>query len=132
MTEKERIETAEAPRAIGPYSQGVAAGEWVFTAGQIGVDPRTGVPADGIADQARRALENVGAILAAAGCSWADVVKTTVFLKDLADFDVVNSIYAEIVPEPHPARSTLEAAALPRGALIEVEAIALRHARRTR
>lgn len=128
MVKKRQVETGEAPRAIGPYSQAIAAAGWVFTAGQIGLDPATGELADGVAAQSRRAIENVGAILKAAGCSWAEVVKTTVFLEDMADFDVVNAIYAEVVPEPHPARSTLQAAGLPRGAKVEIEAIAIRAA----
>lgn len=128
MVKKRQVETGGAPRAIGPYSQAIAAAGWVFTAGQIGLDPATGELADGVAAQSRRAIENVGAILKAAGCSWAEVVKTTVFLEDMADFDVVNAIYAEVVPEPHPARSTLQAAGLPRGAKVEIEAIAIRAA----
>jgi 2-iminobutanoate/2-iminopropanoate deaminase len=126
---KERVETGEAPQAIGPYSQGISAGEWLFTAGQIGLDPGTGELVEGIAAQAQRALANVGAILEAGGCSWRDVVKTTVYLKDLSDFAVVNAIYAEVVAAPHPARSTIEAAGLPKDALVEIDAIAFRRRR---
>lgn len=128
--EKRRIETAGAPAAIGPYSQGIAAGEWVFTAGQIGADPRSGSLAEGVEAQTRRALANVAAILEAAGCGWWDVVKTTVFLADMADFAAINAVYAEIVPAPHPARSTVQAAALPKDARVEIDAIALRPRRR--
>lgn len=123
---KQRIETKDAPGAIGPYSQAIAAPPWVFTAGQIGLDPRTGAVAEGAEGQARQALANVGAILAAAGCSWRDVVKTTVFLADMGDFAAFNAVYAEVVTEPFPARSTVQAAGLPKGALIEIDAIALR------
>jgi 2-iminobutanoate/2-iminopropanoate deaminase len=123
---KKRVETRKAPGAIGPYSQGIVAGEWVFTAGQIGLDPVTGELVQGVEDQARRALANVGAILEAAGCAWKDVVKTTVYLRDLADFAAVNAIYAEVVTEPHPARSTIQAAALPKDARVEIDAIALK------
>ena len=122
---KERVETGGAPAAIGPYSQGIAARGWVFTAGQIGLDPATGELPEDVEEQARRALTSIEAILAAAGCSWRDVVKTTVYLRDLADFAAVNAIYAELVPEPHPARSTIQAAALPKDARVEIDAIAL-------
>jgi len=121
---RSRIATNGAPAAIGPYSQGVAAGPWVFTAGQIGLDPETGELAEGLEAQARRALANVGAILAAAGCGWGDVVKTTVYLADMKDFAAVNALYAEAVSEPHPARSTVAAAGLPKGALVEIDAVA--------
>ena len=123
---KERIETQKAPGAIGPYSQGIVAGEWVFTAGQIGLDPATGELAVGVEDQARQAIANIGAILEAAGCSWRDVAKTTVYLADLGDFAAVNAIYAEVVPDPFPARSTVQAARLPKDARVEIDAIALR------
>ena len=126
---KARIETREAPGAIGPYSQGIVAGDWVFTAGQIGLDPATGELAGGVEEQARRALANVGAILEAGGCSWRDVVKTTVYLADLTHFTAVNAIYAEVVAEPYPARSTVQAAALPKDALVEIDAIAVRRER---
>jgi 2-iminobutanoate/2-iminopropanoate deaminase len=123
---RERIETGKAPAAIGPYNQAIVAGEWVFTAGQIGLDPATGEMVEGVEAQTRRVLANVGAILEAAGCSWKDVVKTTVYLRDLADFAAVNAIYAEVVTEPHPARSTIQAAALPKDARVEIDAIALK------
>jgi 2-iminobutanoate/2-iminopropanoate deaminase len=122
--ERQRIETDGAPGAIGPYSQGIAAGGWVFTAGQIGMDPATGELADGVQAQTRRALANVAAILAAAGAGWKDVVKTTVFLADMADFQDFNAVYADVVEEPYPARSTVAAAGLPKGARVEIDAVA--------
>lgn len=121
---RQRIETDGAPAAIGPYSQGIAVDGWVFTAGQLGADPETGALRDGIEDQTRQALENLAAVLAAAGGGWADVVRTTVFLADLADFHAFNAVYAELVDEPFPARSTVEVAALPAGALVEIDAVA--------
>lgn len=124
--ERERIETDGAPGAIGPYSQGIASGGWVFTAGQIGMDPATGELADGVEAQTRRALANVSAILAAAGAGWKDVVKTTVFLADMADFQAFNAIYAVVVEAPFPARSTVAAAGLPKGARVEIDAVARR------
>lgn len=122
--ERERIRTDAAPEAIGPYSQAIRAGEWVFTAGQIGADPETGTLREGIEAQARQALDNLSAVLAAAGLGWSDVAKTTVFLADMADFPAVNAIYAERVETPFPARSTVAAAELPKGALVEIEAVA--------
>lgn len=119
-----RIRTDRAPEALGPYSQGVAAGDWVFTAGQLGAEPGTGELKEGIESQTLRALENLAGVLAEAGADWGHVVKTTVFLNDLADFDAFNTVYAEIVEEPFPARSTVEVADLPKGALVEIEAIA--------
>lgn len=126
MTRRERIATEGAPKAIGPYSQGVAAGGWVFTAGMIGLDPATGELAAGLEAQARRALANLAAVLEAAGCTWGDVVKTTVYLADMADFVAFNAVYGETVSEPFPARSTVQAAGLPKGALVEVDAVAVR------
>lgn len=122
----DRIETAQAPAAIGPYSQGIGAGGWVFTAGQIGLDPATGELADGLEAQARRALANIEAILRVASCSWKDVVKTTVYLADMGDFAAFNAVYAQVVSEPYPARATVQAAKLPKDARIEVDAIAFR------
>jgi 2-iminobutanoate/2-iminopropanoate deaminase len=123
---RKRIETESAPRAIGPYSQGIAAQGWVFTAGQIGLDPGSGELLEGLEAQTVRALANVGAILAAAGCSWDDVVKTTVYLADMSDFAAVNALYAGVVSDPPPARSTVQAAGLPKGALVEIDAVAIR------
>lgn len=122
----ERIETNDAPAAIGPYSQGIAAGSWIYTAGQIGLDPATGELVEGLEAQARRALANLSGILAAAGCTWKDVVKTTVYLADMADFAAMNAVYAEAVSQPYPARSTVQAAGLPKGARVEIDAVALR------
>lgn len=121
---RQRIQTSDAPRAIGPYSQGIRAGGWVFTAGQLGGDPETGDLREGIEAQTRQALDNVRAILREAGLDWEDVVKTNVFLNDLGDFHAFNTVYAEIVREPFPARSTVGVADLPKGALIEIDAVA--------
>lgn len=125
---RQAISTAGAPAALGPYSQAIMSADLVFCAGQIGLDPATGELADGVQAQADRALRNLGAVLDAAGCSFADVVKTTVFLADINDFSAVNAIYARFVVDPAPARSTFAVGALPKGALIEIEAIARRNA----
>ncbi|HET6617349.1 MAG TPA: RidA family protein [Gemmatimonadota bacterium] len=129
MTHKEPIRTETAPQALGPYSQGIIAGDLVFTAGQLGGDPRSGQLPEGIEAQTLQALRNIAAVLEAAGARWSDVVKTTVYLADMADFAAFNAVYAEVVAEPFPARSTVEAAALPRGARIEIDAIAVRNGR---
>jgi 2-iminobutanoate/2-iminopropanoate deaminase len=121
---REAVRTSSAPGAIGPYSQAIASGDLVFCSGQIGLDPQTGELADGLEAQAERALRNIAAVLDAAGCTWADVVKTTLFLADIGDFGAVNAVYANHFPDPPPARSTFAVAALPKGALVEVEAIA--------
>jgi 2-iminobutanoate/2-iminopropanoate deaminase len=126
MHHRERIHSEAAPRALGPYSQGIVAGELIFTAGQLGGDPRSGELAQGIEAQTLQALGNIAAVLAAAGSGWGDVVKTTVFLSDMSDFAAFNAVYAEVVEEPFPARSTVAAAALPKGALVEIDAIAVR------
>ena len=119
------VSTAGAPAAIGPYSQGIVADGLLFTAGQVGLDPATGdLVEGGVEAQAERALANLSAILDAAGCTWADVVKTTIFLADVADFAAVNAIYGRYVSDPPPARSTVGIGALPKGARIEIEAIA--------
>jgi len=120
----EIISTTGAPAAIGPYSQAVRAGDFVFTAGQLGLEPVTGTLRTGVADQTEQALDNLAAILAQAGASFADVVKTTIFLADLADFQVVNAIYGKRFAGAAPARSTVQVAALPKGALVEIEMIA--------
>jgi 2-iminobutanoate/2-iminopropanoate deaminase len=124
------IATPGAPRALGPYSQGVAAGDLVFCAGQVGLDPATGalVPG-GIAAETGRVLENLGAVLAVAGLSLADVVKTTVFLVDLAEFAAMNEVYGRHFSAPYPARATVQVAALPAGARVEIEAVAVRPGR---
>ena len=123
---KRAIATDDAPKAIGPYSQAIGSGDLVFVSGQVGIDPATGRPADGIAAQTEQALRNMTAILAAAGCTMADVVKTTLWLTDAAHFGPVNEIYARYVGTPAPARSAPIVAALPRGLLISIEAIARR------
>jgi 2-iminobutanoate/2-iminopropanoate deaminase len=125
MTRKE-VATSSAPAAMGPYSQAIEADGFVFCSGQLGMDPATGKLADGIGAQAEQALTNLGAVLAAAGLSATDVVKTTIFLADLADFGTVNTIYGRHFPTPCPARSTVQVAALPAKALVEIEAIARR------
>ncbi|HEU5186388.1 MAG TPA: RidA family protein [Gemmatimonadaceae bacterium] len=119
-----QISTSKAPQAIGPYSQGIIANGFLFTAGQIGLDPETGRLVDGgFAKQTERVLANLGAVLAEAGASWNDVVKTTVYLHDMADFPTFNEIYARHFGDARPARSTVQAAGLPRGALVEIDAI---------
>ena len=119
------IATKTAPAAIGPYSQAVQASGFIFLSGQLPLDPGTGQMVQGdIAVQTERVLDNVGAVLHAAGCTFAHVVKTTIFLLDMNDFQAVNDIYARRFPQSPPARSTVQAAALPRGARIEIEAIA--------
>jgi 2-iminobutanoate/2-iminopropanoate deaminase len=121
------VSTAAAPAAVGPYSQAVAVGDLVFCSGQIGLEPATGQLVEGgIEAQAERALRNLAAVLDAAGCTFVDVVKTTVFLADIGDFAVVNAVYGRFVSDPPPARSTFAVGALPKGALIEIEAIAHR------
>lgn len=123
---RQAISTGEAPAAIGPYSQAISLDGLVFCSGQLGLDPVTGQLAEGVAAQAERALGNLVAVLRAAGSSPADVVKTTIFLADMADFATVNEVYGRFFPEPQPARSTVQVAALPRGGRVEVEAIATR------
>ena len=124
---KEILSTQAAPAAIGPYSQGVSAGGIVITSGQLPVDPATGAFAEGgIAGQTRQSLLNVQAVLAAAGLTLENVIKTTVFLKDMNDFAAMNDVYATIFPGNPPARSAVEVARLPKDALVEIEAIAAR------
>jgi 2-iminobutanoate/2-iminopropanoate deaminase len=124
---KERIVTKDAPAAIGPYSQAVRAGELVFLSGQIPLDPATGTIVEGdIATQTRRVMENLRAVLAAAGCTFADVVRTTIYLVDLGHFGAVNEAYGAFLTEPFPARATVQVAALPRGAQVEIDAVAVR------
>lgn len=123
---KNAVHTDRAPAAIGPYSQGVIANGLLFTAGQIALDPATGqVVAGGVAEQTERVMQNLAAVLASAGSSWVDVVKTTVFLQDMRDFPTVNEVYARMVGESRPARSTVSVAGLPRGVLVEIEAVAV-------
>ncbi|MEZ4357788.1 MAG: RidA family protein [Eubacteriales bacterium] len=123
---KEEIRTKEAPEAIGPYSQGVKAGNMLFTSGQIPIDPKSGqIAGDDIISQAKCVFENLGAILKAAGASLSDVIKTTVYLKDLNDFANVNEVYTSYFKEPYPARSCVQVAKLPKDVLIEIDAIAV-------
>jgi 2-iminobutanoate/2-iminopropanoate deaminase len=136
---RDAIVTADAPAAVGPYSQGIVqefgsratGGETriVFCSGQLGLDPASGELVEGCEAQADRALHNLAAVLAAAGGSWADVVKTTVFLADIGDFGLVNAVYARHMPDPPPARSTFAVGALPKGGLVEIDAIAVLSAR---
>lgn len=122
---KQEVKTNNAPAAIGVYSQGIQAGNLVFASGQIPVDPATGeVVSGGIAEQARQAIENMKAVMQAANASLDDVIKTTVFIKNMADFGVINDIYASYFKAPFPARSCVEVARLPKDVLIEIEAIA--------
>ena len=120
------ISTNGAPSAIGPYSQGIDTGSLVFVAGQIGREAVSGELPEGVEAQTEYAMKNIAAILDAAGLSWADVVKTTCFLADIADFDAFNGVYKNFVGDPAPARSTFAVKELPRGARVEVEAIAAR------
>jgi 2-iminobutanoate/2-iminopropanoate deaminase len=122
------VSTPRAPKAIGPYSQGIKAGDFLFTAGEAGVDPASGrLVEGGITAQTRQALENIRAILEAAGSSLRSVVKCGVFLADLADFQAMNAVYAEFFPADKgpPARTTVQAAKLPMGALVEIDAVVL-------
>jgi 2-iminobutanoate/2-iminopropanoate deaminase len=124
---RDAIRTTDAPAAIGPYSQGIFTDSLVFCSGQIGLDPTTGELVDGgVEAQAERALQNLTAVLEAGGCTWADVVKTTLFLADIADFAAVNAVYGRRMPDPPPARSTFAVGALPKGARVEIEATAIR------
>lgn len=123
---KKVIASSEAPAAVGPYSQAVASGNMLFCAGQIPLDPKTGeLVAGDVTAQATRVLENLGAVLRGNAMNYSHVVKTTVFLVELADFTRMNEVYAKYFREPFPARSTIQVAALPRGARVEIEAIAL-------
>lgn len=127
MSGRRAVEAVGAPRVLGPYSQAVAAGDAVWCAGQVGLDPAAGtlVPG-GIAAETARALDNLAAVLGAAGLSLVDVVKTTVFLVDLAEFAAMNEVYARYFAPPYPARATVQVAALPAGARVEIEAVAVR------
>jgi 2-iminobutanoate/2-iminopropanoate deaminase len=126
MTTKQPISTTSAPAAIGPYSQAIKAGGMVFLSGQIPLDPATGQMVEGeIAAQTERVMKNLGAVLEAAGCSFDDVVRTTIFLVNLGDFQVVNETYGRYFKGVPPARATVQVAALPRGSKVEIDAIAL-------
>jgi 2-iminobutanoate/2-iminopropanoate deaminase len=122
---KQAISTSDAPTAIGPYSPAVRAGQMVFISGQVPIDPATGKLIDGdIAAQTRRVFDNLGALLKAAGLSYANVVRTTVFLADMNDFAAMNQTYATFFSEPYPARSTVQVSRLPKDARIEIDVIA--------
>lgn len=120
------VKTDKAPGAIGPYSQGIDIGNMIFFSGQIPLDPETGVMPEGIEAQTRRGLDNVKGLLESQGLTFKNVVKTTVFLDNIDDFATMNGIYAEYFEEPYPARSAVEVAKLPKGALLEVEVIAVK------
>jgi len=123
---RQAISTAGAPAALGPYSQAIVTDGFVFCSGQLGLEPATGAMVEGVEAQADRALQNLAAVLATAGCTFADVVKTTIFLADITDFAAINAVYARYVSDPPPARSTFAVGALPKGGLIEIEMIAVR------
>ncbi len=123
---KREIRSDGAPSAIGPYSQGVRAGGLVFISGQIPVDPSTGELVDGgVGEQTRRALENLGAVLEAAGAGFDHVVRTTVYMTDISIFKEMNKVYGEFFSPPYPARATVEVSRLPKGAAVEIDAVAL-------
>ena len=123
---KREVATDAAPKAVGPYSQGIEAGGWLWVSGQIALDPETGRLVDGgIEDQARRVLENLRAVVEAAGCGLERVIRTTVYLTDMDDFDTVNRVYATYFQDIRPARACVEVARLPKGARVEMDAVAL-------
>ena len=122
--DKKIIFTADAPAAIGPYSQAVKIGDFLFTSGQIGIIPATGEMAEGVEAQTEQAMRNLGAILKENGMDYANILKTTVFVADLGDFAKVNAIYASFFSADYPARSCVQVAALPKAALVEIECIA--------
>lgn len=120
------VSTDKAPAAIGPYSQAIIANGLLFTAGQIALDPATGqLVAGGVSEQTERVMSNLDAVLAASGVTWADVVKTTVYLQDMSHFPVVNELYGKRLGAARPARSTVQVSGLPRGALVEIDAVAV-------
>ncbi|WP_327009942.1 Rid family detoxifying hydrolase [Dactylosporangium sp. NBC_01737] len=122
---REAVSTGDAPPAIGPYSQAIVAGGFVFCSGTAGIDPATGVAPDGIEEQTEQALRNLGAVLAAAGASLQDLVKTTIFYTNVEDFAAINAVYARFMPDPPPARSAPANVKLPRNLLISIEGIAV-------
>lgn len=122
---KQQIATPLAPGAIGPYSQGIGAGQFLFASGQLPIDRNTGAMPETAAEQARQSLQNLQAIIEEGGSTMAGVVKTTIFLKDIGDFASVNEVYATFFPAPYPARSCFAVADLPKGAKVEIEAIAV-------
>lgn len=125
MSKRSVVSTSNATAAIGPYSQAIRAGQFLFASGQLGLDPATGDLREGIEAQTRQALANLQAVLSEAGASVANVVKTTIFLADLSHFATVNQLYGEVFGHEPPARSTVQVAALPKGGLVEIEVIAL-------
>lgn len=127
---KDAINASDAPRAIGPYSHAVRAGGMVFLSGQLGLDAASGeLVAGDVAQQTERTMQNLGAVLAAAGCSFDDVVRTTIYVVDLAHYAAVNDVYGRFFGPPYPARSTVQVAALPRNAQVEIDVIAVPPAR---
>ena len=120
------LNSANAPAALGPYSQALVQGDLVFCSGQIPLDPATGEVAQGIEDQTRQVLKNLTAVLAENGMTLANVIKTTVFLADLGDFGAMNEVYAQFFTQPYPARSCVQVAAIPKGSLVEIECIAVK------
>lgn len=125
MTVRQAVSTPDAPKAIGPYSQAVRAGQLLFLSGQVALDPSTGQLVDGdVAAQTRRVMDNLGAVLTAAGLSLADVVRTTVYLADMNDFTAVNEVYGSYFTTPAPARATVQVARLPKDARVEIDAVA--------
>lgn len=123
---REKVHTDKAPKAIGPYSQAIDTGDFVFLSGQIGLDPETGQMKAGVEEQTHQVMRNLQAVLETVGLDFSHVVKTTIYLQDLNDFQKVNEIYASYLQEPYPARATVQVAALPKGALVEIEMIAKR------
>ena len=124
---RQAVSTSGAPAAIGPYSQGIASDDLLFCSGQLGLDPKTGDMVEGgVEAQAERALKNLAAVLDAGGCSFADVVRVTIYLADINDFGAVNGVYASFMSDPPPARSTFAVGALPKGGRVEIDAIARR------
>ena len=123
--DKEAIVSAKAPAALGPYSSAVKAGNALYLSGQLGIDPATGELAEGVGAQTRQAMQNIAAVLEEAGASFDDVVKMTVLLADIDDFAAVNEVYGSFLAAPYPARSAFQVAAIPKGALVEIEAIAV-------
>ena len=124
MAVTQPVSTPDAPAAIGPYSQAVRAGDFLFVSGQIPLDPSTGaIVAGGVSEQTHQVLKNLAAILSAAGASFRQVVRTTVYLSDMADFTAMNEVYGSYFPSPAPARATIQAARLPRDAKVEIDLI---------
>lgn len=127
MNARRQVTTDAAPRALGPYSQGVVVGSMLFVSGQIGLDASTGkLVAGGVVPEAEQVLENLLAVIHAAGFTRADVVKTTIYVTDLGDFQAINEVYGRYFEQPYPARATVQVAALPKGGRIEIDAIAVR------